>query len=87
MLTQGTTLSHIITLVKSAQVAVRSCLYCALLRLRQSTSAPVIETYLSGSAATPGSTLPSMNSSDAPPPDDTCVILSDKSQAPKPPLP
>ena len=35
------------------------------------------EYYRSVSAATPGSTLPSMNSSDAPPPVDTCETLSD----------
>ena len=50
MLTQGTTLSHIITLVKSAQVAVRILAVLCVTEAETSTSAPVIETYLSGSA-------------------------------------
>ncbi len=37
--------------------------------------APIAQAYLSFNAATPGSSLPSRNSSDAPPPVETCVIF------------
>ena len=38
--------------------------------------APLVKNYLSSRQATPGSSLPSMNSSDAPPPVETWVTLS-----------